>query len=170
MSQPYVGEIRFVGFNFAPAGWMTCQGQLLAISEYDTLFNLIGTTFGGDGQTTFALPDLQGRVAMHQGSNGVSDYVIGEAGGAEEVTVTIPALPAHSHTIGVVAANGNSPTPKGTVFAASSAGQYVPLAAATESMGDMVSAVGGSQPHNNLQPFLVVNCIISLFGVYPSQN
>ena len=170
MSQPYVGEILFVGFNFAPANWMLCQGQLLAISEYDTLFNLIGTTYGGDGQSTFALPDLRGRVAMHQGSNGVSTYVIGEAGGAEEVTVLTSQLPSHSHTIGAVTADGNSPTPSGNVFAASSAGQYAPLASATGAMGDMVSAAGGSQPHNNLQPFLVVNCIISLFGIYPSQN
>lgn len=170
MSQPYVGEIRFVGFNFAPVDWILCEGQLVAISEYETLFNLIGTTYGGDGQNTFALPDLRGRVAMHQGSIGVSTYVMGQTGGVENVTVSTNQIPSHSHTIGAVSANGNTPTPAGSVFAASSAGQYVPVASATGAMGDMVSATGGSQPHNNLQPFLVVNCIISLFGVYPSQS
>lgn len=170
MSQPFVGEIRCVGFNFAPVGWSLCNGQLLPISEYDVLFNLIGTTYGGDGQTTFALPNLQSRVAIHQGSNGVSDYVIGELGGVENVTVTSAEIPSHSHPIEVVAANGNSPTPAGAVFAASSAGQYVPVASATGVMANMVSQVGGSQPHSNIQPYLAMTCIIAFEGVYPSQG
>jgi microcystin-dependent protein len=166
MSEPYVGEIRCVGFNFAPEGWFQCQGQLLAISQFEVLFNLIGTTYGGDGINTFALPNLQSRVAIHQGN----DFVAGQTGGAEEVTVTIAELPSHSHTIGAVAANGNSPTPAGSVFAASSAGQYVPVAAATGAMGSMVSPVGGSQPHSNLQPYLTLTYIIAWAGIYPSQS
>jgi len=166
MSEPYVGEIRFVGFNFAPVGWMMCEGQLLPISDYSTLFNLIGTTYGGDGQSTFALPDLRGRVAMHQGS----DFVIGQTGGVENVTLTVNDIPSHSHAVGAVHTNGNRPTPAGALFAASSTGQYVPVASATSAMGNMVSATGGSQPHNNLQPLLVMTCIISLFGVYPSPS
>jgi microcystin-dependent protein len=170
MSQPFVGEIRFVGFNFAPAGWMMCQGQLLAISEYETLFQLLGTTYGGDGQTSFALPDLRGRAAVHQGFNSGGGFTMGQTGGAEEVTLLDSEIPSHTHSIGAVIADGNTPAPGRAVFAASSAGQYAPLASATGSMGNMVSAVGGSQPHANLQPFLVVNPIISLYGVFPSHS
>jgi microcystin-dependent protein len=169
MSNPYVGEIRYVGFNFAPQGWAFCNGQLLAISQFETLFNLIGTTYGGDGQNTFALPDLQGRVAIHQLQQGES-FVMGEFGGTEAVTLLINEIPSHSHTIGAVAANGNAPTPGGNVFAASSAGQFVPVASATGAMGNMVSPIGGNQPHTNLQPYLVLNPIISLFGIFPSQS
>jgi microcystin-dependent protein len=166
----YVGEIRLVGFNFAPADWFLCDGQLLPISEFEVLFNLIGTIYGGDGQTTFALPNLQSRVAIHQGSDGESTYVIGQLGGVENVTITDAELPSHSHTINAVTANGNSPTPAGAVFAASSAGQYVPVASATGAMANIVSAAGGSQPHSNIQPYLAMTYIIAWAGVYPSQG
>jgi microcystin-dependent protein len=166
MSNPFVGEIRYVGFNFAPQGWAFCNGQLLAISQNAALFQLLGTTYGGDGQNTFALPDLQGRVAIHQGFG----FVQGEISGTEEVTLLTNEIPSHSHTIGAVAANGNAPTPGGNVFAASSAGQYVPVASATGAMGNMVSPIGGNQPHTNLQPYLTLNPIISLFGIFPSPN
>jgi microcystin-dependent protein len=166
MSNPFVGEIRYVGFNFAPVDWAFCNGQILAISQFETLFNLIGTTYGGDGQTTFALPDLQGRVAIHQGEF----FVIGEISGTEVVTLLTNEIPSHSHTIGAAAANGNSPAPGGAVFAESSAGQFAPVASATGAMGSMVSPIGGNQPHTNLQPYLTLNPIISLFGIFPSQG
>ncbi len=170
MSQPFVGQILFVGFNFAPVGWASCDGSLLSISENATLFQLVGTTYGGDGQTTFGLPDLRGRVAIHQGSAQGETFAMGQTGGAEEVTLLDSEIPTHSHSIGAVSADGNSPTPGGAVFAASSAGQYAPVASATGAMGDMVSATGGSQPHTNLQPFLALNGIIALDGVFPSQS
>jgi microcystin-dependent protein len=166
MSEQYVGEIRYVGFNFAPVGWFMCEGQLLSISENETLFNLIGTTYGGDGQNTFALPDLRGRVAIHQGDS----FVMGQMSGAETVTLSIEDIPSHAHTIGAATANGNSPSPAGNVFAASSAGQYVPVASATGAMGNMVSPTGGTQPHINLQPYLTLTAIIAFEGIYPSPD
>jgi microcystin-dependent protein len=166
MSNPYLGEIRVVGFNFAPVGWTMCDGQLLAISQYDALFALIGTTYGGDGVNTFALPNLQSRVAIHPGLG----FEMGQQGGTETVTVEAAQMPSHSHTINAVTANGNTPYPKGAVFAASSAGHFVPVASATEVMGNMVSQAGGNQPHNNIQPYLALTCIIALQGIFPSQN
>jgi microcystin-dependent protein len=166
MSQPFIGEIRYVGFNFAPVDWQVCDGALLPISEYETLFNLIGTTFGGDGQSTFALPDLRGRVAVHQGQG----LVLGEQSGAETVTLSTEEIPSHSHSINVASAIGNTPAPGGNVFAASSAGQYAPLAAATGAMGSMVTPAGGTQPHPNIQPYLTLTPIIALFGIFPSQS
>jgi microcystin-dependent protein len=170
----YVGQIDIVGFNFAPAGWMICEGQLLPISEYETLFNLIGTTYGGDGQSTFALPDLRGRMAIHQGSNGVSSYVIGQQGGEETVTLTLNQLPAHTHTaMGSSApastlgpgSSGGSEWATTTTYLYSSTGSTL---AAME--GGAIGATGGGQPFDIRPPYLVMNFIISLFGVYPSQN
>jgi microcystin-dependent protein len=172
MSQPYVGQILLVPYNFAPAGWMLCQGQVLPISEFSTLFQLIGTTYGGNGQTTFNLPDLRGRIPLHQGSNGVSTYVVGQLGGLETVTVTVNQIPAHTHAAqasdGTVGTAQDSPAGaywnKWPGAAYSTAGTNATLNAAA------VSTVGGSQPHDNMPPFLVMNYIISLFGVFPSQN
>jgi microcystin-dependent protein len=167
MAQPYVGEIRMFAGNFAPAGWMFCEGQLLPISEYETLFNLIGTTYGGDGQSTFALPDLQGRLPLHQG-NGLT---LAEIGGAEEITLTVSQIPAHSHPFLGANAVGNDPNPTAHVLAESSAiSLYVTGAPAAAMAAGSVTATGGSQPHTNFQPYLCVDFIISLFGIFPSQT
>lgn len=170
MSQPYVGEIRAVGFNFAPVDWALCNGALLSISENSVLFNLIGTTYGGDGQSTFALPDLQGRTPVHQGTGGGGTYVMGQRSGVENVTLTLPTIPSHNHPIAAQGANGSVPSPSGAFFAGSSAEQYATTANGTAVTGSITGPQGGSLPHNNLQPFLCVNYIIALFGIYPSQN
>ncbi len=171
MSQAYVGEIRMFGGNFAPFGWDFCNGQLLSISENPTLFQLIGTTYGGDGQNTYGLPNLQGRVPVHQGSNGMSDYVIGELGGVEDVTVNGNQIPAHSHTALVSTAPGAQPGPGANLLAASAATALYSADAPNVSLnGGTVAQAGGSQPHDNLQPFQCVSFIISLFGVFPSQS
>jgi microcystin-dependent protein len=169
MAQPYVGEIRMFAGNFAPAGWMFCEGQLLPISEYETLFNLIGTTYGGDGQSTFALPDLRGRLPIHQGNG----FILAETGGAEEITLTVNQIAAHSHPLLASTDLGNSADPGGAVLAQSTTAAVdlyledtptVPLAA------NSVGSVGGSQPHTNFQPYLCVDFIISLFGIFPSPT
>jgi microcystin-dependent protein len=167
MAQPYVGEIRMFAGNFAPAGWMLCEGQLLPISENDTLFNLIGTTYGGDGQSTFALPDLRGRVPTHQG-NGTT---LAESGGAETVTLTVNQIAAHSHPLLASTGPGNLNTPGGNVTAESAAVKIYYADEPTVNLGAAAcSPVGGNQPHNNFQPYLCVNFIISLFGIYPSPS
>ncbi len=169
MSQPYVGQLLLVGFNFAPEGWLTCNGATLAISEYSTLYNLIGTTYGGNGQTTFNVPDLQGRIPIHQGSNGVSTYVIGQEGGVENVTITLNQFPTHTHTLQGSSAAGSSSIPTNNVLGSVSAYTTEPPITALNNATIGFSG-GGNQPHSNLQPFLVLNWIISLFGVYPSQT
>jgi microcystin-dependent protein len=166
MSEPYVGEIRMVGFNFAPVNWAFCNGQLLPISEYEVLFTLIGTTYGGDGQTTFALPNLQGRIPFHQGSS----YVIGQLSGTETVTLAANQLPVHTHALATSSAGGTQSAPTGGYWAQSPLGEYSTEAAAHSMAPTAVGSTGGSQPHDNLPPFLVVNFIISLYGVFPSQN
>jgi microcystin-dependent protein len=168
MGQPYVGEVRMGGWNFAPAGWMLCQGQLVPISEFETLFNLIGTTFGGDGQSTFGLPDLQGRVPLHQGSNGVTNYTLGELGGVETVTLTVNQMPIHNHPV-IASGDAGDSNDTGNAFLGS--GQMVFSPTPHIALNTLTDAsVGGSQPHDNLQPFLVINFVISLFGVFPSQT
>lgn len=170
MSQPFVGELRLVAFNFAPAGWSICQGQLTAISQNDTLFNLIGTTYGGDGQQTFGLPNLAGRVPVHQGTFGGGTYVMGQLAGVESVTITANQYPNHTHSAiansdgqnRLTSAQGNLPAAGPTIY-----GSRPPADAMAS---DFLSTAGGNQPHNNLQPFLVLNWIISLFGIFPSQN
>jgi microcystin-dependent protein len=173
MSQPFVGEIRLVGFNFAPAGWAFCNGQLMAISENETLFNLIGTTYGGDGQNTFALPNLQSRVIIHQGQGpGLSNYIIGENAGVETVTVTSAQLPIHNHTANCSSSAGSESSPVGHIWSADAAGLTAEYSNIQN--GQMNAAAigqsGGSQPHENRMPFLAMNYIISLFGIFPSQN
>lgn len=167
MAQPYVGEIRMFAGNFAPAGWMFCAGALLPISEYETLFQLIGTTYGGDGESTFALPDLQGRLPLHQGNG----FILAETGGAEEITLTVSQIPAHSHPLLGSSANGSQAAPGGNVLATSTV--VTPYAPETPNqvMGaTSITAIGGSQPHTNFQPYLCVNFIISLFGIFPSPT
>lgn len=167
MSQPFVGEIRLFGGNFAPAGWMFCEGQLLPISENETLFNLIGTTYGGDGQETFALPDLRGRLPVHQG-NGV---ILAETGGAEEVTLTTAQIPAHTHSLLASANNASTSSAAGNVLAQTPS--YTPYIAAAPNVAlnpASITPAGGSQPHSNFQPYLCVSFIISMFGIFPSQT
>jgi microcystin-dependent protein len=169
MAQPYVGEIRMFGGNFAPAGWMFCEGQLLPISEYETLFNLIGTTYGGDGQSTFALPDLRGRLPIHFGNG----FTLAETGGVEEVTLTVSQIPAHSHPLLGSGNNASTTSPSGAVGATEAVFGVIPYgtdAPKTNLLASAVSTVGGSQPHTNFQPYLCVDFIISLFGIFPSQT
>ncbi len=167
MAQPYVGEIRLFAGNFAPAGWMFCEGQLLPISENETLFNLIGTTYGGDGQSTFGLPDLRGRIPVHMGSG----FVLAETGGAEEVTLTMNQVPSHSHPMLASNLAGNRILPTGNVLAASyNVTPYINDVPTGALVGGAIGATGGSQPHANLQPYLCVDFIISLFGIYPSPT
>lgn len=166
MAQPYVGEIRMFGGNFAPAGWMFCDGSLLPISENETLFQLIGTTYGGDGQSTFAVPDLRGRIPIHQGSG----FILAETGGAEEITLTVSQIPAHSHPMLAVAATPNSNNPGGGLTAQPTASIYNNSAVAVNLAPQAIGSIGGSQPHQNMQPYLCVSFIISLFGIFPSPS
>jgi microcystin-dependent protein len=167
MAQPYVGELRMFAGNFAPAGWMFCEGQLLPISENETLFQLIGTTYGGDGESTFALPDLRGRLPLHQGNN----HILAETGGVEEVTLTTQQIPAHTHPLLASTSVGSAASPQGRVLAASgSSNVYRPGPAGAAMSNQTVAPVGGSQPHTNFQPYLCVNFIISLFGIFPSPT
>lgn len=167
MAQPYVGEIRMFGGNFAPAGWMFCDGQLLPISENETLFQLIGTTYGGDGQSTFALPNLQSRVPIHQGSG----FILAETGGAEEVTLSVNQLPVHTHALLASTAVGDQPNPANAVTAQSPQIQlYVEDTPNANAAAQAIGPVGGSQPHSNLQPYLALNFIISLFGIFPTPT
>jgi microcystin-dependent protein len=172
MGQPYVGEIRIFCGNFAPSGWMFCQGQLIPISENETLFNLIGTTYGGDGETTFQLPDLQGRVPVHMdtGGGGGGSYQLGDKSGAETVTLTTSQIPAHSHVPSAFAGPGTNPSPANGVWAECTLTPYASAAPAATMSPAAIGSSGGSQPHDNMVPFLVVNFIISMFGVYPSQT
>jgi microcystin-dependent protein len=169
MAQPYVGEIRMFAGNFAPAGWMFCEGQLLPISENETLFQLIGTTYGGDGQENFALPDLRGRIPIHQGNS----FILAETGGAEEITLTVSQIAAHSHALLGTSNNAGSTAPADNVPAAIptfGVRAYGSDAPKTNLLPSAVSSVGGSQPHTNFQPYLCVDFIISLFGIFPSPT
>jgi microcystin-dependent protein len=170
MAQPFVGEIRMFGGNFAPAGWAFCDGQLLSIAENEVLFALIGTTYGGDGQSTFALPDLRSRVPLHQGQGpGLSPRVIGSMGGSETVALTASQLPTHSHRL-ASASGATLGDPTGDAVANTGAAAMYGGGAANVAMDPAASvAAGGNQPHNNLMPYLGVSFIISLFGIFPSQ-
>lgn len=173
MSNPYVGEIRLFAGTFAPNGWLFCDGQQLPISEYETLFNLIGTTYGGDGQTTFNLPDLRGRLPLHQGTAQGTTFVIGESGGVEQVTLTAAQVPQHTHTLSGSAANATQTSPTGGVPATMpevTTFAYGTDLPATTLHPNSVSSSGGNLPHENLQPYLCLNFIISLFGIYPAPN
>jgi len=167
MAQPYVGEIRMFAGNFAPAGWMFCEGQLLPISENETLFQLLGTTYGGDGQSTFALPDLRGRIPIHQGNG----FILAETGGAEEITLTTNQIPAHTHPLLAAAITGDQITPGGNLPSSSfNVTPYINDVPNGNFNVASVGPVGGSQPHTNFQPYLCVDFIISLFGIFPSPT
>lgn len=178
MGQPFIGEIRMFAGNFPPNGWMFCEGQLIPISENDALFTLIGTTYGGDGQSTFALPNLQSRVPMHAGNgpDGVN-YQLAEAAGVETVTLSTQQIPVHTHTP-IASTTGQVALPTGGVMATAQSTQtgvrvYAPPPAAPPAVqmnAASITPAGGSQPHENCQPFLCINYIISLFGIFPQQN
>jgi microcystin-dependent protein len=166
MAQPYVGEIRMFAGNFAPAGWMFCEGQLLPISENETLFQLIGTTYGGDGQSTFALPDLRGRIPIHQGNG----FILAETGGAEEITLTVSQIPAHSHPLLASSDPASSRNAANNVLGRAPADAYATEFTPEPLSPQTVAPVGGSQPHTNFQPYLCIDFIISLFGIFPSPT
>lgn len=169
MADPYVGEIRMFGGNFAPAAWAFCNGRLLPIADYEVLFNVIGTTYGGDGQTNFALPNLQGRLPMHTGAN----FPIGQVAGEETVTLTTSELPVHNHGFIASKNNGSAASPAGQVPATLPAGSnaYLQAPAATSmNPASLLPDPGGSQPHENRQPFLCISFIISLFGIFPTPS
>jgi microcystin-dependent protein len=168
MAQPYVGEIRMFAGNFPPAGWMFCEGQLLPISENETLFQLIGTTYGGDGESTFGLPDLRGRLPIHQGNG----FILAETGGAEEITLNTNQIPAHTHAFLGNNSQGSTPDPSNQVVLGGSPNfrLFIQDNANQALNPDSVTSVGGSQPHTNFQPYLCIDFIISLFGIFPSPT
>jgi microcystin-dependent protein len=173
MSDPYIGEIRMFGSNFAPSGWAFCDGQLMPIAENDALFQLIGTTYGGDGQVTFGLPDLRGRIPVHAGQGpGISQsYQLAEKAGVESVTLTAQQTPVHNHALIASSDAANTPNPQGNVLSVPiTATPYYQEAPGVAMNAGAISPDGGSQPHENMMPFLVVSFIISLFGIFPTQN
>ncbi len=174
MSQPYIGEIRLVGFNFAPVDWAFCDGSLQSIADNPALFQLLGTTYGGDGQTTFGLPDLRGRAPIHAGQgSGLSSRVQGEQLGTESVTLITNQMPTHNHAALAQSGGGNSSKPQNTVWAASTQSDTpykAALATPTTLNPQALPAAGGNQPHENREPLLVMNYIIALYGVYPTQG
>ena len=174
MAEPFIGQIYIVGFNFAPRGFATCDGQLLPIAQNTALFSLLGTIYGGNGQVTFALPDLRGRFPTHQGQGpGLSDYSIGQVAGEENHTLMANEMPLHSHGMVATTAAGNSQSPANHILATDGAGGTAPYSSGVANTGmaaNMIGASGGSQPHNNLPPYLCLNFVIALQGIYPSRN
>ena len=167
MAQPYIGEIRMFAGNFAPNGWMFCSGQLLPISENDVLFQLIGTTYGGDGQSTFNLPNLQSRVPIHMGNG----FILAETGGVEEVTLTTNQIPSHTHPMVATGNPANAASPTNAILGTSSQVTMYFGDPPSQNMNlQDIGLIGGSQPHTNLQPYLGINFIISLFGIFPNPS
>jgi microcystin-dependent protein len=171
MAQPYVGEIRMFGGNFAPAGWAFCDGSLLPISEYETLFQLILNTYGGDGQQTFAVPDLRGRLPIHMGQGpGLSSYVIGQSGGTESVTLIANQIPAHNHLLMVSGTAATASSPQSNMLANATPNLYLRDTPSGAMSNASINLTGGNQAHENMMPYLCVSFIISLFGIFPSQS
>jgi len=172
MADPFVAEIRIFPFNFAPRGWAWCDGQLLPLSQNTALFSLLGTTYGGDGKSNFALPDLQGRAPMHPGQGpGLSLHDLGETGGSETVTLLESEIPAHSHGVSASVADGTNQTPVGEKLATGvGIGQYAPTGSLTSLNPNALAPAGGDQPHNNLQPYLTFYFNIALQGVFPPRT
>ena len=166
MAEPFLSEIRIVSFSFAPKGWALCGGQLLPINQNQGLFSLLGTTFGGDGRVNFALPNLQGRTPIHVGSG----HTLGEKGGEQAHTLSISELPQHVHPVNASSSTGNSPNPGGNLLGSPLNQTYTAPSAMTPLVAGTVSNVGGSQAHQNMQPFLVLNFCIALQGIFPSQT
>jgi len=171
MADPFIGEIRMFGGTFAPANWAFCNGQLMPIAENEALFQLLGTTYGGDGQETFGLPNLQGRVPVHQGRNPFTgtDYQLGEMGGSESVTLSLNQIPNHSHQP-LAAAAATQPAAAAGVWGGGGATGFVTTGPTAAMAANSVGVTGGSQPHDNMVPFLAINFIIALFGIFPTQN
>lgn len=171
MSEPFVGEIRMFAGNFAPRGWAFCDGQLLAVSQNDALFSLLGTVYGGDGRTTFGLPDMRGRLPLHAGLGpGLSERRLGSKGGSEQETLTVNQLPGHGHPFQGTAGTATTRDPAGNSPAEAQADVYVEDLSPVPLSGETISQVGGSRSHSNLMPFLCVNFIIALVGIYPSRQ
>jgi len=166
MSEPFLSEIKIVSFNFPPKGWALCNGQLLPINQNQALFSLLGTTYGGNGQTNFALPNIRGRVPIHMGNG----HTLGEAAGSTSVTVNIQQLPTHTHTLNDNNGVGNATIPTGKILSKAPANTFGGPTNLVTMNPLSVSSVGGSQPHNNMMPYLVLNFIIALQGIFPSQN
>jgi microcystin-dependent protein len=166
MSEPFLGEIKIMSFNFPPKGWALCNGQVLPINQNQALFALLGTTYGGDGRVNFALPNLQGRAPMHMGNG----HTLGERGGETAHTLNISEVPAHTHTAMASSSTGNTPTAANDVLASPLNQTYAPLAASVAMDPATIGATGGSQAHQNMQPFLTLNFCIALQGIFPSQN
>lgn len=167
MSEPFLAEVKIISFNFPPKGWAFCNGQLMAINQNQALFSLLGTTYGGDGRQTFGLPNLQGRTPIHVGSG----FVQGQVGGEESHTLIVSELPVHNHIAQASSNNGNQGLPLNNILARTVNDLYQPSGSNMTTMSSStLSSVGGSQPHNNLQPFLVLNFIIALQGIFPSRS
>jgi len=172
MANPFIGEIRMFGFTFPPQGWHLCDGSLLSIAEYDTLYALLGTTYGGDGQVTFGVPDFRGRIPVHQGQGpGLSQYILGELTGTEDVTLTLQQIPSHTHSF-LTSNNGGRTTTATNNFLASGEDDIYTQDTSSALVGltGVVTPDGGNQPHTNLQPNLCVNFCIALVGIFPSRN
>ena len=171
MSEPFVGEIRMFAGNFAPRGWAFCDGQLLAVSQNDALFSLFGTIYGGDGRTTFGLPDLRGRIPLHAGQGpGLSNRRLGSKSGTENVTITTNQLPSHTHTFRGSQNLADNTNPNQRTFGTTSFDLYIPSNPNTNMSQNAITNVGGSRSHTNLMPFLCINFIVALFGIYPSRH
>lgn len=175
MSEPFIGEIRIFAFTFAPRNWADCDGQLMAINQNEALFSLLGTMYGGDGRTTFGLPDLRGRVALHEGSGpGLSSRRIGERGGAAQVTLTVQSMPNHTHNMNASSADGDQHAPANHYFSSEDLGGEPTNAYATTAdvtmHPQMITNAGGGQGHSNLMPYLTVRYCIALIGIFPSRS
>jgi len=168
MAEPFLAEVRIFGFNFPPRGWAQCDGQILPINQYQALFSLLGTTYGGDGRTTFALPGLRSRVPIHEGANAQSSHPLGQRGGAQTHSLTSAEGHSHGHDLMGTSTNATTDDPRGALPAITESNAYGDGLAG--SMGQMSSEGGGSSPHNNMQPYLVVNFCIALQGLFPSRN
>lgn len=169
MSEPFIGEIRMFGFTFAPRGWANCSGQIMSIAQNTALFSLINTYYGGNGQTTFALPDMRGRVSVNQGQGpGLSPYSIGQTGGVESVTLNTNQMPMHNHLVSASSSPSNATRP-GNAFPGGN-GAYQTASDGTTMAPQMIGIAGGSQPHPNLQPYIAINFCIALEGIFPSRN
>ena len=167
MSEPFLSEIKIVSFNFPPKGWALCNGQLLPINQNQALFALLGTRYGGNGQTNFALPNLRGRVPIHMGNG----HTLGEAAGSTSVTINSQTMPQHIHFLNASSNTGSAQTPPGNLLAATASQLYHGFDGSAVAMApESVTNIGGSQPHNNMMPYLVLNFIIALQGIFPSQN
>ena len=170
-TEPYIGQISMAGFNFPPRGWALCNGQLLSIAQNTALYSLLGTAFGGNGQTTFGLPDLRGRVPVHQGQGpGLSPRSMGEIAGEQSHTLITSEMPMHNHLVNVTSGDSTAKTPSGNVPGGTASPIYAAAPNGNTMNPQTLSIAGGSQPHNNMQPYTCINFIIAMEGIFPSRN